>query len=96
MHLVIDYIGNSDIQMLLETWDKDRYYQDKRTNLFKGLSRIMHSLMSLPRIGSWILDSNGALRLSNRPLTLRLHLLENGGIPTNISRNLTFSAADAY
>ncbi|KAJ5162085.1 hypothetical protein N7492_007477 [Penicillium capsulatum] len=54
------------------------------------------SRIPLPRIGSWTLDSDGALRLSNRPLTLRLHQLENGGIPTNVSRNLTYSTADAY
>lgn len=97
-YLVMDYIGNSDVQMLSETWDEHRHQQDKRTNLFKGLSRIMLSLsrVPLPRIGSWTLDSNGALRLSNRPLTLRLHQLENSGISTNISRSLTYSVADAY
>ncbi|KAJ5383726.1 hypothetical protein N7517_001637 [Penicillium concentricum] len=94
----MDYIGNSEVQMLSETWDEDRQDQAKRTNLFRGLSRMMLSLsqISLPRIGSWALDSNGTLRLSNRPLTLRLHQLENGGIPTNISRILTYSAADLY
>jgi hypothetical protein len=97
-YLVMDYIGNSDVQMLSETWDEHRHQRDKRMNLFKGLSRIMLSLsrVPLPRIGSWTLDSNGALRLSNRPLTLRLHQLENGGISTNIGRSLTYSAADAY
>ncbi|CAI7623053.1 unnamed protein product [Penicillium manginii] len=97
-YLVMDYIGNSEVQMLSETWDENRHQQDKRTNLFKGLSRIMLSLsrVPLPRIGSWTLDSKGVLRLSNRPLTLRLHQLENGGIPTNINRGLTYSAADAY
>ncbi|KAG0153896.1 hypothetical protein PDIDSM_1275 [Penicillium digitatum] len=97
-YLVMDYIGNSDVQMLSETWDEYRHQRDKRTNLFKGLSRIMLSLsrVPLPRIGSWTLDSNGALRLSNRPLTLRLHQLENGGISTNIGRSLTYSAAEAY
>lgn len=97
-YLVMDYIGNSEVQMLSETWDENRHQQDKRTNLFKGLSRIMLSLsqVPLPRIGSWTLDSKGVLRLSNRPLTLRLHQLENGGIPTNIDRGLTYSAADAY
>lgn len=94
----MDYIGNSEVQMLSETWDEDRHEQVKRTNLFRGLSRMMLSLsqIPLPRIGSWTLDPNGSLRLSNRPLTLRLHQLENGGIPTNISRSLTYSAADSY
>lgn len=97
-YLVMEYIGDSEVQMLSGTWDEHRHQQDKRTNLFKGLSCIMLSLSRtpLPRIGSWTLDTNGVLRLSNRPLTLRLHQLENGGIPTNISRSLTYSTADAY
>ncbi|CEJ59477.1 hypothetical protein PMG11_08102 [Penicillium brasilianum] len=97
-YLVMDYVGNPGVQMLSETWDEDRHDQNKRTNLFRGLSRIMLSLSRtpLPRIGSWTLDEDGILRLSNRPLTLRLHQLENGRIPTNISRSLTYSTADAY
>ncbi|CAG8224617.1 unnamed protein product [Penicillium salamii] len=97
-YLIMDYVGNSEVQMLSETWDEHRHQKDRRTNLFKGLSRIMLSLsrVPMPRIGSWTLHSDGGLRFSNRTLNLRLHQLENGGIPTNISRNLTYSAADAY
>ncbi|CAG8426436.1 unnamed protein product [Penicillium salamii] len=97
-YLIMDYFGNSEVQMLSETWDEHRHQKDRRTNLFKGLSRIMLSLsrVPMPRIGSWTLHSDGGLRFSNRTLNLRLHQLENGGIPTNISRNLTYSAADAY
>jgi hypothetical protein len=50
----------------------------------------------LPCIGSWTLHSNGVLQLSNRPLTLRLHQLENEGIPTNVNRSLTYPTADTY
>lgn len=97
-YLVMEYIGNSEVQMLSETWDEDRDQPEKRKNLFKGLSHIMLSLsrVPLPRIGSWAMDSSGVLQLSNRPLTLRLHQLENGGIPTNMDRGLTYSMADAY
>jgi hypothetical protein len=97
-YLVMGYVGNAEVQMLSETWDKDRLHQDKRINLFRGLSRIMLSLSRapFPRIGSWTLELNGFLRLSNRPLTLRLHQLENGGIPTKISRSLTYPTADTY
>jgi hypothetical protein len=60
-YLVMDYIGNSDVRMLSETWDEYRHQRDKRTNLLKGFSRIMLSLsrVPLPRTGSWTLDSNG-------------------------------------
>lgn len=85
--------------MLSETWDDAlQQSQSRRINLFRDLSRIMLSLSqsSLPRIGSWTLDSNGILKLANRPLTLRLQHLENEGIPTNIDRSLTYLAADGY
>lgn len=36
------------------------------------------------------------MQLSNRPLTLRLHQLENAGIPTNIGRDLTYSSTYSY
>lgn len=50
----------------------------------------------LPHTGSWTLDSDGPLRLSNRPLTLRFHQLKNGGSRTHIGRDLTYSRADSY
>jgi len=94
----MEYIGTPEVQMLSETWDENCHYQDKRANLFRDLSRIMLSLSRAPlaRIGSWTLDPDGFLRLSNRPLTLRLHQLENGGIPANITRSSTYPSADAY
>jgi len=38
----------------------------------------------------------GILTLSNRPLTLRLHHLENEGVQTNINRDLIYSTTEAY
>ncbi|KAJ5728674.1 uncharacterized protein N7483_003182 [Penicillium malachiteum] len=101
-YLIIDFIGTSKseepVEMLLETWDEHRCQQEKRENLFKGFSRMILSMSQtpLPRIGSWTLDSNGGLKLSNRPLTLRLHQLENAGIPINISRSTTYTGTEAY
>lgn len=54
------------------------------------------SQVPLPRIGSWTIDPTGVLQLSNRPLTLRLHQLENAAIPTTIGRNLTYPSTDSY
>jgi hypothetical protein len=50
----------------------------------------------LPRIGLWTLDTNGILQLTNRPLTLRLHQLENESIPINIGKTLTYLTTDAF
>lgn len=50
----------------------------------------------LARIGSFTLDDEGVLSLTNRPLTFQLQALENGGIPTNITRNDTYTTTESY
>lgn len=97
-YLVMDYIDDPGVRMLSETWDKTPHHLERTVNFYRDLSRIMLSLSQrpLPRLGSWTIDSNGILRLSNRPLTLRLHQLENAGIPTNISWGLTYPSTDSY
>lgn len=37
------------------------------------------------------MDDRGVVRLANRPLTLRLHQLENEGILTNMKRSTTYT-----
>lgn len=58
----------------------------------------MLSLGRIPllRIGSFALDDQGLLSLTNRPLTLRLQVLENEGVPTNIARTDSYTTADSY
>lgn len=84
--------------MLSNSWEDMRHDKDRRSNLFRGLSRIILSLgrIPLPRIGSFTMDNTGALSLTNRPLTLTLQQLENGGIPVNISRKDTYTAMEPY
>lgn len=69
-----------------------------RTNLFRGLSRILLSLsqVPLPRIGSFIIDKDGFLRLANRPLSFELQILENEKIPTHMPRDYTYSTVESY
>ncbi|PYI36229.1 hypothetical protein BP00DRAFT_472418 [Aspergillus indologenus CBS 114.80] len=97
-YLVMDYIDDPEVHMLSETWNELLHDGVKTTNLYRDMSRIMLSLsqLPLPRIGSWTIDTNGVLQLTNRPLTLRLHQLENAGIPTNMDRSLTYASADSY
>ena len=84
--------------MLSESWEERRQDESRRTNLFRDLSRIIISLGRIPlaQIGSFTLDNAGALNLTNRPLTLRLQVLENGGIPINIARGNTYTAVEPY
>ncbi|KPM37891.1 hypothetical protein AK830_g8680 [Neonectria ditissima] len=85
-------------QILSETWEGHRADPERRANLFRDLSKIMLGLakLPLPRIGSWTMDNNGALTLTNRPLTSLIHQLENHEIPTNIPRDLTYTNVEPY
>ncbi|KAF2802979.1 uncharacterized protein BDZ99DRAFT_454275 [Mytilinidion resinicola] len=95
-YMIVDCVTEGE--MLSVTWDFQRRNKDRRTNLFTGLSRIMLSLarVPLPRIGSFTIDNDGVLSLTNRPLTCTLQQLENYNIPTEIPRNLTYVTTDAY
>lgn len=42
------------------------------------------------------MDDHGVVSLTNRPLTLQLHQLENEDIPTHMPRQLTYAATDSY
>ena len=67
-------------------------------SLYRSLSRIMLDLgrHTMPKIGSLSVDDAGKLQLSNRPLTVRLAVLENDGLPTDIGHNKCYESTDAY
>ncbi|KAH1303619.1 hypothetical protein KXX47_008709, partial [Aspergillus fumigatus] len=97
-YLLIEYIDPMRGKMLSETWEEGRHNTTLRTNLFRGLSRIMLTLarIPLPKIGSFTLDEKGYLSLNNRPLTLEIHQLENEHIPVDMPRNATYATVDSY
>ena len=97
-YLLIDYIEEKEGTMLSETWEEFRHDKIRRNNLFEGLSRIILSLsrIPLPRIGSFTINNEGVLSLTNRPLNLLLQQLENETIPTNIDRHLTYTTVEPY
>ncbi|PGG97090.1 hypothetical protein GX51_07491 [Blastomyces parvus] len=95
-YMLIDWVESDDSQMLARTFLKP--HTDKQTeNLYRGISKVMISLARIPqpRIGSWTIDDEGRLSLSNRPLFYHLHQLENWSVPT-IPRNSTYSNADSF
>ncbi|RAL14569.1 uncharacterized protein BO97DRAFT_386335 [Aspergillus homomorphus CBS 101889] len=97
-YLIMDHVGSTDTMMLSESWNKLRHDQDRRANLFRGLSQIILSLAQFPfdRIGSLTIDDQGIIKHTNRPLTLRLHHLENESVPTYIDGDFTYSTSDSY
>lgn len=95
-YLLVDFV--EDGRMLSETWDTLQEDRNKRMALFRDVSRMMLSLaqVQFPRIGSLTIDNHGVVTLTNRPLTLQLHQLENQGIQTSIPRALTYDTSDTY
>lgn len=97
-YLLIEYIDKSRGRMLSESWGQGHGNPQLRANLFRSLSRIMLAVARTPllRIGSFIVNEKGFLRLRNRPLTLEIQQLENEQIPVDIPRDFTYSTVDAY
>ncbi|KAL3464559.1 hypothetical protein BJX64DRAFT_275761 [Aspergillus heterothallicus] len=97
-YILIKYIEKSQGIMFSNTWLENNSSAELRANLFRGLSKILLSLdrIPLPRIGSFIINKNGYLRLENRPLTMKIQMLENEEIPTDISRDVTYSTVESY
>lgn len=84
--------------MLSSTWLERHHSPRYRHTLFHDLSRILLSLtrISLPLIGSFVIDKDGYLQLTNRPLSLEIQDLENDHIPTDMPRYHTYSTVESY
>ncbi|PGH14528.1 hypothetical protein AJ79_03021 [Helicocarpus griseus UAMH5409] len=97
-YLLIEYIEEDRGTMLSNTWPENHHDPKLRTNFFRSLSRLLLTMagVPVPRIGSFIINNDGILSLSNRPLSLELQDLENEEIPTDIPRDITYSSVDAY
>jgi hypothetical protein len=70
--------------MLSRLWPPDSKEQTR--NFYRNLAKVMLNLACRPKtiIGSLTIYNSGKMSLSNRPLTVRLPLLEHEGISTNI------------
>lgn len=84
--------------MLSNSWPEKQYDMRLRANFFRDLSRILLSItrIPLPKIESFVIDHNGFLCLTNRPLSLEIQELENEKIPVDIPRDCTYSTVDSY
>ncbi|KAM5439288.1 hypothetical protein MferCBS31731_004710 [Microsporum ferrugineum] len=77
----------------------DKFIQKSKTqNLYRSFAKVMMSLAKIPqpRIGSWTIDNNGQLSLSNRPLLPHITKFENWGIPSGIPRETTYTNTDSF
>ncbi|KAK2763188.1 hypothetical protein FQN54_009824 [Arachnomyces sp. PD_36] len=95
-YILMDWIEDDTTQMLSDTFFSP--HTDFQTeNLYRDMSRIMISLAKIPqsRIGSWTVNNQGQISLTNRPMFCYLHQLENWSIPTDIPRGMTYASADS-
>ncbi|PGH32008.1 hypothetical protein GX50_05202 [[Emmonsia] crescens] len=96
-YILIDWIESESAKMLSNTFTMP-HTEAQTQNLYQSMARIMISLAKVPqpRIGSWTIDNDGRINLSNRPMLCHLHQLENWAIPTSIPRNMTYTSADSF
>lgn len=96
-YLLIEYIEEAQGEMLSNTRPEKQLNVSLRANFFRDLSRILLIIprIPLPKIGSFIIDQNGFLHLTNRPLSIEIQDLENEEIPT-IPRDYTYSTVNSY
>lgn len=97
-YILIQYIDDSVGTMLSHSWEDKHHDKFLRANLFKDLSQIILKMarVPIPRIGSFIIDDNGLLMLSNRPLSIEIQEQEGMKIPVDIPRDMTYESVDSY
>ena len=97
-YILLEYMENVRTRMLSSSWSKLRHDPVRRENLFRDLSKVMLALAQhpQPRVGSFTIDDQGLISLTNRPLTVEIHKLENENISSEITRDFTFTSSDAY
>ncbi|KAJ6008457.1 hypothetical protein N7540_012433 [Penicillium herquei] len=97
-YILIELIEKTKGQMRSSTWLERRDNSEYRQTLFRDLSRVLLSLtrISLPAIGSFVVEKDEYLRLKNRPLSVEIQALENDHIPTDMPRDYTYSTVESY
>ncbi|PLN80842.1 hypothetical protein BDW42DRAFT_185843 [Aspergillus taichungensis] len=97
-YLLTEFIEERRGSMLSNTWKEGQHDPKLRKALFHDFARIFLNIIRipLPRVGSFVIDLNESLRLTNRPLSIEIQQLEIENIPTEISRDYTYSTSDSY
>ncbi|XWW97823.1 hypothetical protein V2A60_005810 [Cordyceps javanica] len=93
--LLISCARGERLDVLWRDHCHDRSY---RANLFRGLARIAVSMNAVPqpRLGSFSLQPDDTIALSNRPLNMYMHMAENEGVPSGMPRQQTYGEVDSY
>lgn len=97
-YMLVEYVEQEKGEMLSSSWSTKQHDIHSRTNLYRDLSRIFLSLAKVPvsKIGSFVIDNQGYLRLANRPLFLGIQELENEKILIDTPRDCTYSTVDSF
>ncbi|PKS08177.1 hypothetical protein jhhlp_005453 [Lomentospora prolificans] len=97
-YLILEFIDQDSGRMLSQVWKDGCSDENKMKNLFRSLSRLILSVGRIPqpRIGSFTFNSDGAITLTNRPLTCSMAIMEAQGAQRVLERHQTYSCTDAF
>ncbi|KEQ72282.1 hypothetical protein M436DRAFT_73985 [Aureobasidium namibiae CBS 147.97] len=95
-YLLLEWV--EDGKMLSSSWHEKMEDPERRRNLYHGLAKILLRLANVPlaRIGSWTMDNDGDISLTNRPIFDLQISWNRHAIPTEVSRNTTYTSAASY
>ncbi|KXS95320.1 hypothetical protein AC578_10464 [Pseudocercospora eumusae] len=94
-YLLMDMITEDQGVLLSKKWPPESTKQ--KAVFLESLAEIMLDLaLPLEKIGSFTVTDNGEVSLSNRPLTSRLAVLENNGVPSGIPQSTCYATTETY
>lgn len=96
-YILVDWIETDTTRKLSSVFSTLRT-KARIENLCQDMSRIILSLSKCAqfRIGSWTIDNNGHINLSNRPIPGHLLLFEDYGVTADIPREMTYRDAASF
>lgn len=97
-YVLQEYVDKATGTVLGDSWKEQRTDRTRRTNLYRGLSRIILSSARLHQqeIGSFTFHDDGTISLTNRPLTTTMAILESSGVPRIMGQHTTYKTVEAY
>ncbi|CZT21301.1 uncharacterized protein RCC_07164 [Ramularia collo-cygni] len=95
-YLLIEYV--EDGVMLSSSWNDHCEESEKNKNLYSSIAKIMLDLGGIkqPRIGSWTMNDDGNITLTNRPFHDLTAFWNRHNIPLHLPRGMTYSSADSF
>jgi hypothetical protein len=97
-YTLLEYMSPETGETLQNTCEKQRSDPAQRRGLFRGMTKTVLSLASIPqpKIGSFQFNYDGTITLSNRALSCSIAILENDGAKRVMQKNDTYNCTDSF